>query len=118
MCRRLGAGRLPCELKTTAGPLVALPYTVEINDVAIVVVAQHSTAELLERGMRQFDRLYAESAVSPRIMSISMHPYLSGVPHRIGYFEQLLDYISSHVGAVFWSDERIFDWYISAKTSA
>ncbi len=109
---------LPCELKTTAGPLVTLPYTVEINDVAIMAVAQHSSAELLERGMRQFDRLYAESAVSPRIMSISVHPYLSGVPHRIGYFERLLDYISSHAGAVFWNGERILNWYLSTKIGA
>jgi allantoinase len=109
---------LPCELKTTAGSLVTLPYTVEINDVAIMAVAQHSSAELLERGKRQFDRLYQESQISPRIMSISVHPYLSGVPHRIGYFEELLDYISSHPDVAFWTGETIFEWYSSSRRSS
>jgi allantoinase len=109
---------LPCELETTAGPLVTLPYTVEIDDVAIMAVAQHTSAELLERGKRQFDRLYQESQISPRIMSISVHPYLSGVPHRIGYFEELLDYISSHPDVAFWTGETIFEWYSSARRSS
>ncbi|TPM98529.1 polysaccharide deacetylase family protein [Mesorhizobium sp. B2-1-5] len=109
---------LPCELKTTAGRLVTLPYTVEINDVAIMAVAQHSSAELLERGKRQFDRLYRESATSPRIMSISVHPYLSGVPHRIGYLEELLDYISSHRDVAFWTGEQIYNWYTFARLPA
>src|SRR4051812_2235042 len=104
---------LPCELKTTAGSLVTLPYTVEINDVAIMAVAQHSSAELLDRGKRQFDRLYRESAAAPRIMSISVHPYLSGVPHRIGYLEELLDYIAAHSGMAFWTGEQIYHWYAS-----
>jgi peptidoglycan/xylan/chitin deacetylase (PgdA/CDA1 family) len=102
---------LPCTLKTTAGGLVTLPYTVEINDVAIMAVAQHPSSELLERGKRQFDRLYMESARSPRVMSISVHPYLSGVPHRIGYLEELLDYIRGHDGVAFWTGEQLFDWY-------
>lgn len=106
---------LPCQLKTTAGPLVTLPYTVEINDVAMMAVAQHTSAELLERGRRQFDRLYLESATSPRVMSISVHPYLSGVPHRIGYLEELLDYIASHGDVVFWTGEQIYNWYTSAR---
>ncbi|WP_256754286.1 polysaccharide deacetylase family protein [Mesorhizobium sp. Mes31] len=109
---------LPCELKTTAGPLVTLPYTVEINDVAIMAVALHSSAELLERGKRQFDRLYQESATSSRIMSISVHPYLSGVPHRIGYLEELLDYISTHGDVAFWTGEQIYNWYTSARPTA
>jgi peptidoglycan/xylan/chitin deacetylase (PgdA/CDA1 family) len=105
---------LPCEIRTTTKPILSVPYTVEINDVAIMAVAQHSSDELLKRGIRQFDRLYAECAKSPRIMSISVHPYLTGVPHRIGYFEELLDYIASKDGVRFWTGEQITDWYRTA----
>jgi hypothetical protein len=34
-----------------------------------------------------FDRVYAEGAKNPRVMAIAVHPYNSGVPHRIKYFE-------------------------------
>ncbi|MCW6511211.1 polysaccharide deacetylase family protein [Lichenifustis flavocetrariae] len=102
---------LPCEIKTASSPILSVPYTVEINDVAISAVAQHSSDEILKRGIRQFDRLYEECEKAPRIMSISLHPYLTGVPHRIGFVEELLDYISSKPGAVFWTGEQIVDWY-------
>jgi peptidoglycan/xylan/chitin deacetylase (PgdA/CDA1 family) len=107
----------PCQLKTTTKPVVAMPYTVELNDVAISAVAQHSSDEMLTRGRRQFDRLYAESAETARVMSISLHPYLSGVPHRIGYVEELLDYISGHPGVAFWKGDRILDWFRSVSSS-
>jgi peptidoglycan/xylan/chitin deacetylase (PgdA/CDA1 family) len=105
----------PCDIKTSTGTIVSLPYPVEMNDVAISAVAQHESSELLKRGIRQFDRLYREAAVIPRIMSISVHPYLSGVPHRIGYLEELLQYIGGHAGILFWTGEQILDWHKSAS---
>lgn len=104
----------PCMIETASGPVVSVPYTVEINDVSIMAVAQHSSDEFLKRGIRQFDRLYAESQKSARVMSISVHPYLSGVPHRIGYFEELLDHVASKPGVVFWTGEQILDWFTSS----
>jgi hypothetical protein len=45
---------------------------------------------------RQFDVLYREGAQSGRVMAIAIHPYLTGVPHRIDAFAQALAYISQH----------------------
>jgi allantoinase len=101
----------PCHIQTSSGTIVSLPYTVEINDVAMMAVAQHSSAEFLNRGLRQFDRLFDESAEIARIMSISIHPYLTGVPHRIGYLEDLLKHIAGRSGAVFLTGSQIVDWY-------
>ena len=33
---------------------------------------------------RQFDVLYAEGEHSARVMAICLHPFIIGVPHRIG----------------------------------
>jgi hypothetical protein len=44
-------------------------------------------------------------------MSISVHPYITGVPHRIGYFEKLLDHIQSKAGVVIQTGEQISNWY-------
>jgi peptidoglycan/xylan/chitin deacetylase (PgdA/CDA1 family) len=107
----------PCELRAPGATIVSLPYTVELNDVAISAVAQHSSDEILNRGRRQLDRFYSESADITRIMSVSLHPYLSGVAHRIGYVEELLDYASRHEGVVFWTGAQILDWYLSARGS-
>ncbi len=42
---------------------------------------------------RQFDVLYREGAQSGRVMAIALHPYLTGVPHRIDAFAAALGYI-------------------------
>jgi hypothetical protein len=101
----------PFRIGTSSGEIISIPYTVEMNDVAMMAVGQHVSSEFLARGKLQFDRLYQESAQVTRIMSISVHPYLSGVPHRIGYFEELLDYIRQKEDVLFWTGEQILDWF-------
>jgi hypothetical protein len=44
-------------------------------------------------------------------MAIAIHPYLTGVPHRIAYLEQLYDYILGKPGVVVCKGEEILDWY-------
>ena len=44
-------------------------------------------------------------------MAISVHPYITGVPHRIGYLERLYEYIRQRPGVWLWTGEQILDWY-------
>jgi len=44
-------------------------------------------------------------------MAISVHPYISCVPHWIGYLERLYADIKAQPGVAFWTWERILDWY-------
>ena len=72
---------------------------------------QNSSEEMLMRGIDQFDRLWREGATQPRVMAISVHPYVTGVPHRIDYFEKLLDHIQGCSGVEIWTGKAISDWY-------
>ena len=101
----------PVYITTAHGPVLSVPYTVEINDIAMMVVQHHSADEMLRRGRDQFERLYEESAVSRRIMAISVHPYVSGVPHRITYLEQLYRHVLVKPGVLHWTGEQIADWF-------
>jgi len=101
----------PVTLTTATGPIVSVPYTVEVNDVVMTAVQGHRSDEIFLRGRDQFDRLYQEGAAHPRVMAISIHPYLTGAPHRIKYLEQLYDYILGHDQAVMWTGAQILDWY-------
>ena len=67
---------------------------------------QQPSDEILRRGRDQFDRLYLDGETAPRVMAISIHPYLTGVPHRIKYLEMLYDYILGHDGVVMWTGAR------------
>jgi len=53
----------------------------------------------------------AEESGVPRVMAISVHPYITGVPHRIGYFEKLLDHVMAHEGSAMMTASEIGDWY-------
>ena len=104
----------PAVLKTAHGPIVALPYTVEQNDIPMMIVQHHRADELFSRTRDAFDRLYAEGAGTARVLALAVHPYISGVPHRIKYFEAILDYMKGHKGVLFWTGEQILDWYLAA----
>lgn len=105
---------LPVEMQTRSGPVLSLPYPVEVNDVVMSAVQQQPSDEILRRGRDNFDRLYQEGATIPRIMAISIHPYLTGVPHRIKYLEMLLDHVLAQPDVVVMTGEEILDWYRAA----
>jgi len=105
----------PVSLATRAGPIVSVPYTVELNDVVITAVQGHRSDEIYRRGVDQFDRLYAEGSENARVMAISIHPYLTGAPHRIKYLEMLYDYILGHEGVAMMTGAEILDWYKGAN---
>jgi len=102
---------LPVDLATRAGTITSIPYPVEINDVVMSAIQLQPSDEIFRRGKDQFDRLYQEGREIPRVMAISIHPYLTGAPHRIGYLEKLYDYILGHSGIVTWTGSQILDWY-------
>jgi len=108
----------PYEIKTTARPLVMVPYTLEVNDIPMMLIQHHEAPELFNRARDQFDRLYEEGQQSARIMAIAVHPYISGVPHRIKYFEQIYAYMKEKPGVLFWRGEDVLDWYRSRPGAA
>src|SRR5262249_32897428 len=59
----------PTVIRTAKGPLVTLPYTVEINDIGIMIVQHHESEYLAKRAIDQFDRLYAEGKSRAKIMA-------------------------------------------------
>jgi len=101
----------PYEIRTTAGPLVSVPYTIELNDIPMMVIQHHTSDAWVQRCKDQFDRLYAEGARNPRVMALAVHPYNSGVPHRIKYFEAVYDYMRKKKGVWFTTGEGIYEWY-------
>ena len=98
------------------GPgLTQTPYTLELNDIPTMIVQHHESGYWQQRCTDAFDRLYAEGAERPRVMAISIHPYISGQPHRIKYLEEVYAYINRFEGVVHMNGEEIYDWYASGQ---
>ena len=107
----------PYPMKVKSGSLVALPYTVELNDIPVYLVQHHRSPELFDRAKDHFDTLYREGEESSRIMCVSTHPYITGAAHRIQYYDKIFEYIKQHDDVVFMTGEEILDWYTRATKS-
>ena len=105
---------LPQDITTPHGMITTIPYSVETNDIVIHALQHLPSEQFLKRCTDQFDRLYQEGLDNARVMAISIHPYITGVPHRIKYVEALLDYVTGHDGVALMTASEIGDWYRAA----
>jgi len=106
---------VPCELRTAHGPLWSMPYSVELNDIPIFAVQHHRADELHDRSLAQLDRLLAEAETEgTKVMGFAIHPYITGVPHRIGVLERTLDAMAARPGVAFLQGREILDWWLAA----
>ncbi len=108
----------PTVISAENGKLVTLPYSVELNDIPMMIVKHHESGYWLQRIKDWFDRLYAEGADRPKIMPIGIHPYISGQPDRIGYLEQVYEYVNRFDGVVHMNGAEILDWYTAQRPVA
>ena len=102
---------LPQDIQTPHGIITSVPYTVETNDIVIHALQHLPSDVFVQRCKDQFDRLYLEGADNARVMALSIHPYITGVPHRIRYLEEVLDYVIGHDGVALMTASEIGDWY-------
>lgn len=102
---------LPTWLRTKNGPLLAIPYSLELNDSALWAAHHFESAELHERVRATLSVLDRELEHSSRILTLGLHPHLIGVPHRFKYLLETLDLLQSREDAVFVTGSQIFDWY-------
>jgi peptidoglycan/xylan/chitin deacetylase (PgdA/CDA1 family) len=104
---------LPCWMATAEGPLLCLPYTWEINDVAMWAVQGQSSDELVKRLAATIAVLERELEQNPRVLSIGLHPHIAGVPHRLYYLEKALDMLMSRTDTIFVTSGEIADWFVT-----
>jgi peptidoglycan/xylan/chitin deacetylase (PgdA/CDA1 family) len=94
---------------TVAGrEIVVLPYAFDTNDMRFQPGGGFVQGDDFARYcMAAFDRLYAEGANAPRMLSIGLHLRIIGRPARIGGLERLLEYMASREGVWFASRRQI-----------
>lgn len=104
---------LPIWMETKNGPMISMPYTVELNDVPVTLIQAHQADELYRRLVDTLTCFEREAKSNVRVIPIGLHPHLIGVPHRIGVFERMLDLLMSRSDVVFMNGSQIADWFRS-----
>lgn len=99
---------MPYRFRTRNGDLWALPLPNELEDRFILMQNLHSEDSWVEQVCDACDFLLKEaSTAGGRILSLNLHPWLLGQPHRIGRLEQALEYITAQAGVWPVSPEEI-----------
>jgi allantoinase len=88
----------PVALRVKSGRMIAIPYQQGLNDIRTMFHEGTAPKDWLQMVRDQFDTLYAEGTTQPRVMTIPLHPFVVGLPFRIRYLDEALEYIIAHDG--------------------
>lgn len=104
----------PSPLLTRSGkPMVALPYSYELNDAPLLMRSHVEADEYARYCVAQFDRLVNESPALGRMMCLPLHPFTIGQPYRIRALEKVLAHIRDHGRAWLANATQIVEHYLS-----
>ncbi len=103
----------PFLLRTPHGPIVAVPYSNEINDFTFITRKNYTTDQFRDALIEELDVLYAEGAVTGRIMNVGLHPHVSGRAHRIRALREFIEYAQSLPGVWWPTREELASWYLA-----
>jgi len=102
----------PYLIQTPSGPIVNVPYSIEINDFTFFHRRAMSTWDAARMLKDQFDELYKEGAESGRLMNVGLHPHVSGHAHRMPCFRDFLAHAKSHPDVWWTTREELSSWYL------
>lgn len=105
---------LPLWMTTTEGPLLAVPYSLELNDSVVYAVERHATGELERRVTASLGVLGRELQHEARLLTVGLHPHLVGVPHRADELRRILESLAAAPGGRFVTGSEIDRWYRAA----
>jgi peptidoglycan/xylan/chitin deacetylase (PgdA/CDA1 family) len=86
----------PFWMRTRAGPILSVPYAIELNDSPALLARQHTGREFAEMIVDQFDEMLEQSHRRPLVCSIVLHPFIVGQPFRLRPLRAALRHVLSH----------------------
>ena len=101
----------PYAMRVKSGSMLSMPYSIEMNDIPAFLDIGHNAESFGRMICDQFDVLYEDGAKSGRVMSICLHPFLIGHPHRSKHFAKALAHITSRQEVWITTGGAIADWY-------
>ncbi len=86
----------PIWLNTAGGPILNVPYPIELNDIGQIVQRQHNAREFADMIVDQFDEMIRQCEAQPLVCVVSLHTYIVGQPFRLGPLRRALEHIVGH----------------------
>ena len=86
----------PFWLRTRSGPILSVPYPLELDDVTALLHRRHSAREYADMVVNQFEVMVEQSERHPLVFALGLHPYVAGQPYRLHALRKALRHCLSH----------------------
>lgn len=86
----------PIWMRTRSGPILSVPYPVEINDSPQMLARHHAAEEFARMIVHQFDEMLRQSERQPLVCGIALHTMIVGQPYRLHVLREALQHIVNH----------------------
>jgi allantoinase len=83
----------PFWMRTRSGPLLSVPYSLELNDSPVMVFRQEAVANFEKMIIDQFDEMLLQSRKWSLVYSLVIHPFIIGQPFRLRALRRALAHI-------------------------
>jgi len=110
---------LPYRFHTANGDLWNLPLATEIEDRFVVMDNLHAESSWADQVIDAFELLLAEAGEQGgRLLSLSLHPWVMGQPHRIVHLERVLAHIAASDRVWLAAPGQIVDAFAAQQVAA
>ena len=86
----------PFWMNTRSGPILSVPYPVELNDTAVVVHKDGTANDFATMLVDAFDEMVEQCTAQPLVLTVSIHPFVMGAPFRLGALRRALKHCVEH----------------------
>jgi len=86
----------PFWMRTRAGPILSVPYSIEVNDSPAMIFRQQGAPDFERMMIDQFDEMLLQSSKWPLVFTIVLHPFVIGQPFRLRALRRALAHIAAH----------------------
>jgi len=89
----------PVWMRTRAGPILSIPYHIEINDSPAQLTRRHTARDFTEMVTGHFEEQLRQSRNQPLVFSLALHTFVVGQPYRLAGLRDILSHIVNHAEA-------------------
>ena len=82
--------------RTRSGPLLAVPYPLELNDQPAIVFRRDTARDYADMIIDHFTEMLRSSDKYSAVCSISLHHFIVGQPHRLHHLRRAFAHIAEH----------------------
>lgn len=86
----------PVWMRTRSGPLLSVPYPLEINDSPALVVRRHTAVDFEQMILDQFEEMLEQSEKHPLVCGIALHTMVVGQPFRLRALRRAMKLLVEH----------------------